>query len=99
MKTLGVAEKGSLLPWLSSVMAHLPPSLGGVWSDGVHCLGQERGCCCCLGVNYDQPRLPSTNAHWSQRKESEVSRILVPAFDMAFDKGFLDVRLLTGRLF
>lgn len=29
----------------------------------------------------------------------EVSGILIPAFDTAFDRGFLDVRLLTGILF
>lgn len=45
------------------------------------------------------PGCPPRTLTGHKVRESEVSRILVPAFVMAFDKGFLDVRLLTGRLF
>lgn len=46
-----------------------------------------------------QSALHGHRSHWPQSGESEVSGILVPAFDTAFDRGFLDVRLLTGSLF
>lgn len=64
MKTLGVAEKGSLLPWLS-FRDGLPPSQLGRGVVGWSSLsGARRWLQQQLGVNYDQPRLPSTNSHW-----------------------------------
>lgn len=54
-----------------------------------------------LRVNFYCSSLPSVNVTLNGYKVCipGVSRIFAPGFHMAFDKGFLDYRVLTGRLF
>lgn len=96
------------LSWLPCMRACLPPCLGGVWPGeftvSLLPLGERTRIWLLLllpGVSYYRSSLPSTNVTLTGHNVCirTVNGILKPAFDVAFDKGFLKVKILTGRLF